>query len=248
MDTQQALLRAILLNPDDDTARLVYADWLQENGHGERAWYIRHQVAAEDVRPPTIDCEREYALAEKHINDWFHLRELSGRKHNRHLNDWHLADYRWPMLRIRPAGYPRGYFGHFCSQLELRRGFIQALHCTFKSYCLCVPFLFDRHPIEHVEIVNLSPGRELVGGRTLPVWCEWSEGLGDWNRGVPAFIFSVMHGARSRSVSVHRNGLNFLAFESDEDARKSLSDACVAYGRSLAGLPPLPGTAAGSPE
>jgi uncharacterized protein (TIGR02996 family) len=30
MDTQQALLRAILLNPADDVARLVYADWLDE--------------------------------------------------------------------------------------------------------------------------------------------------------------------------------------------------------------------------
>jgi len=31
MTTQQALLDTILANPDDDTARLVYADWLDEN-------------------------------------------------------------------------------------------------------------------------------------------------------------------------------------------------------------------------
>ena len=32
MTDREALLAAIHADPDDDTARLVYADWLQENG------------------------------------------------------------------------------------------------------------------------------------------------------------------------------------------------------------------------
>ncbi len=32
MSDGEALLKAILEQPDDDTPRLVYADWLQENG------------------------------------------------------------------------------------------------------------------------------------------------------------------------------------------------------------------------
>lgn len=35
MSDGDALLRAILLRPDDDAARLVYADWLDENGQHE---------------------------------------------------------------------------------------------------------------------------------------------------------------------------------------------------------------------
>jgi uncharacterized protein (TIGR02996 family) len=42
---QQALLRAIHDEPDDDNARLVYADWLADNGRTERGEFIRLQVA-----------------------------------------------------------------------------------------------------------------------------------------------------------------------------------------------------------
>lgn len=35
--TELGLLRAILENPEDDTPRLMYADWLDENGFAERA-------------------------------------------------------------------------------------------------------------------------------------------------------------------------------------------------------------------
>jgi uncharacterized protein (TIGR02996 family) len=38
------LLRAIRANPDDDTPRLIYADWLQENGEDARAEFIRLQI------------------------------------------------------------------------------------------------------------------------------------------------------------------------------------------------------------
>jgi uncharacterized protein (TIGR02996 family) len=55
MNEREALLRAICDNPDEDTPRLVFADWLQENGDEERAEFIRLQceaarLAADDGR------------------------------------------------------------------------------------------------------------------------------------------------------------------------------------------------------
>ena len=47
MSEGDALMRAILDQPDDDTPRLVYADWLDEQGNAEqkaRAEFIRSQV------------------------------------------------------------------------------------------------------------------------------------------------------------------------------------------------------------
>src|SRR5215218_395524 len=38
-----ALYRAILAHPDEDTPRLVYADWLDEHGQPDRAEFIRVQ-------------------------------------------------------------------------------------------------------------------------------------------------------------------------------------------------------------
>ena len=45
MSTEAALLRTIRDTPDDDTARLVYADFVEEEGDADRGEFIRVQVA-----------------------------------------------------------------------------------------------------------------------------------------------------------------------------------------------------------
>jgi uncharacterized protein (TIGR02996 family) len=37
MTSETAFLRDILEHPDDDTPRLIFADWLEDNGDPERA-------------------------------------------------------------------------------------------------------------------------------------------------------------------------------------------------------------------
>ncbi len=51
----ELLLEPILEKPDEDTPRLVYADWLQENGQHKRAEFIR------------VQCE--YAVLHRHFED-----------------------------------------------------------------------------------------------------------------------------------------------------------------------------------
>lgn len=46
-----ALRAGVLANPDDDTLRLVYADWLEENGEPERGQFVRAQVWAARAEP-----------------------------------------------------------------------------------------------------------------------------------------------------------------------------------------------------
>jgi uncharacterized protein (TIGR02996 family) len=46
-----AFLADICANPDDDTPRLVYADWLEDHGDADRAEFVRAQV--ELSQPPT---------------------------------------------------------------------------------------------------------------------------------------------------------------------------------------------------
>ena len=50
-DDQRALWRAIRANPDDDTPRLVYADWLDEHNEPARAEFVRVQCEIERLRP-----------------------------------------------------------------------------------------------------------------------------------------------------------------------------------------------------
>jgi uncharacterized protein (TIGR02996 family) len=73
MSEQDDFLPAVLERPDDDTLRLVYADWLQERGD-PRAEFIRVQVAlarmaADDSQLGTLRA-RERDLLEEHAQDW----------------------------------------------------------------------------------------------------------------------------------------------------------------------------------
>jgi uncharacterized protein (TIGR02996 family) len=59
---QEAFLRSIVAQPDDDTVRLVYADWLEEHDDAEQASFIRSSMELH-VLPP--DDPRRSALAAK---------------------------------------------------------------------------------------------------------------------------------------------------------------------------------------
>jgi uncharacterized protein (TIGR02996 family) len=78
MSDEAALLRAIGAHPDEDTPRLIYADWLDEHGRAERAEYIRVQVARQRKLATGEDdaqlYNREVELYRAHAAEW--LREL----------------------------------------------------------------------------------------------------------------------------------------------------------------------------
>lgn len=58
MTDEQALLQSIIDNPDDDFSRLVFADWLEENGQADRAEFIRVQVAIARGDGDPIKCTK----------------------------------------------------------------------------------------------------------------------------------------------------------------------------------------------
>ncbi|MBA4189924.1 MAG: hypothetical protein C0467_18220 [Planctomycetaceae bacterium] len=72
MSDEDALLAAIIANPDEDTPRLVYADWLDENGQEERAEFIRIQCRM--ARAIELDCSDDKRLGELemegHLENW----------------------------------------------------------------------------------------------------------------------------------------------------------------------------------
>lgn len=74
MSTKAALLRAIRAQPDEDTPRLVYADYLDEESDPARAEFIRVQV--ERARLPEGDParaaleDREHDLLAQHEDAW----------------------------------------------------------------------------------------------------------------------------------------------------------------------------------
>jgi uncharacterized protein (TIGR02996 family) len=71
----EPFLRAICANPADDTVRLAFADWLDENGDPERAEFIRCQIEAERTGNRKGDAHRRaQKLRHSHWRKW--VREL----------------------------------------------------------------------------------------------------------------------------------------------------------------------------
>lgn len=62
---RDAFLYAIVANPDDDTARLVFADWLEEHDEPARAEFIRLQIAN------AVASQREHDLMLSFLDEWF---------------------------------------------------------------------------------------------------------------------------------------------------------------------------------
>lgn len=63
MDRQERiLLDAILDKPNDDLARLIYADYLEENGRDSRARFIRWGVENPDHAPRIMYAERDFLM------------------------------------------------------------------------------------------------------------------------------------------------------------------------------------------
>lgn len=74
MSERAAFISAILDNFDDDTPRLVFADWLQENGDEARAEFIRTQIEAAKLpkaqRDSSESGKRAAQLLKEHEAEW----------------------------------------------------------------------------------------------------------------------------------------------------------------------------------
>jgi uncharacterized protein (TIGR02996 family) len=124
------LLQAVIEHPQDDTVRLVYADWLEENGDQAdqaRAEFIRTQIQAESLD------EDDPRLAA--------LRERARQLERQHRGAW-----------LAGLDSEQTYLAIF------RRGFIDAWQCPSASAFLCSgASLFDREPVTFV-FLRVGPG------------------------------------------------------------------------------------------
>ncbi len=94
MTDREALHRAICANPDEDTPRLVYADWLQENGEAERAAFVRAQIEVARAEPFSPQARAAAAKADE-------LLKKNRKEWGEPVRYW-VEDYR----------FERGFIGH----------------------------------------------------------------------------------------------------------------------------------------
>src|SRR5262245_10554315 len=119
MTEGDALYRAILDAPDDDAPRLVWADWLEENGDPEWAAFIRLQCEQANLDPSDL---REHELGERLIT-------LS-----RNRDKWtaNLGSY------ARNCGFWRGLPDWFELTADQFLGALSDLRQLVPAQCLCL--------------------------------------------------------------------------------------------------------------
>ena len=132
MTEREALMRAVCDNPDDDTPRLVFADWLDENSGSEadraHAEFIRVQI--ESARLP--GGEKKDTLEQ----------------HAKKLLTAHRGAWTAPL-----AEFGDGFFGN---PFEFRRGFVEAVGMDPDTFIESAGELFALAPIREVWFGELE--------------------------------------------------------------------------------------------
>jgi uncharacterized protein (TIGR02996 family) len=243
---REALLQEIIDNPADDAARLIYADWLEENGDVDdqrRAEFIRAQMR--------LDGEE--------CNECFLIRQGGQRTNGGCRCSDEIRKLRWrerELIRTTPRTGEFVAYGYHWSEplyrLELenghnwekafRRGFLSLIWMPMQRWIDHGRAIVQEQPIERVEISD----KDLISSlRTQFCWMlagsqEHSVSTG----ALPREIFCRLR-AGKRFVdredirsgnygsplvdSIYRG--EYRVYVADAEARADLSQACIAWAR-----------------
>lgn len=128
MTEHDALLASILAQPEEDAPRLVYADWLEENGDAERGEFVRIEVELARTPPGTDEAER---------------RRLT--LHNR----------RTQLLKKRSQDWLRPFLPH-AREPEFERGFVRSLAVTAHSFIQYADHWMAVTPLRRVKFLTCT--------------------------------------------------------------------------------------------
>jgi uncharacterized protein (TIGR02996 family) len=208
MNEEDLLLRAVCNDPEDDLARLVYADWLQENGEECRAEYIRSQVAL--------------------------YRKYEKVPHHRRVKEGYYNNLVWGLDRSwRGFDRPKGYT---IKDEYWERGFLWEVRWDwdyFWSDQERIKQVFSRHPIRRLWIVDKEAGPILGIPNGV---CFRIEDRPALSIELTSEMAKWMPTGRTVKLGPPGGDRGFVVFSNAPYGAFALSVATVRYGRALAGL------------
>jgi uncharacterized protein (TIGR02996 family) len=201
--THAGFLAAILAEPERDDVRLIYADWLEDNGDPDRAEFIRVQcritavdAALEDTgdcnQPDCPGCVERRALRRRE-RELLELSEGGAR--------WLPED--WPLWPVPPGRW----------DVAFHRGFVAEVTLPCAEWLRHGRELVRAAPLERVALADVP---------VYPVDGERQRAYLNRER-VPAEIWPLLD---ARSF-----GANWKRFPSHVAALESLSRACLKWAR-----------------
>jgi uncharacterized protein (TIGR02996 family) len=169
MSDRDALHAAICANPDDDTPRLVFADWLDEHGEAKRAAFIRASI--EEFRQTSADTSAS-AMNEffsEHIRracillDWSDVDPEMEKLHAAIIATWNVLSL--PTIKSEKLPQFNGM-----KYESISRGFFNGIHITNPAeFMKHRKTLFRTSPITSLrfERLGLEEARGLIRGGDL---------------------------------------------------------------------------------
>lgn len=225
---ESALVRQILTRPADDTPRLVYADWLDEHDQADRAEFIRMSVEANRSTAP---CYHDLTRPPGCPTCALHIRA------DALAREWTDGEINWERWAGLPSigwachnltGEPRTKLLRTANGFRFRRGFVDEIRLPLSAFPEHARDMFAAHPITTVVLSDRAPEEAGAG------WSWFTEGFADDPATLPPELFHRLGGDFDVSMLGQR-----VTYPTRDAALSTLPAACVAYGRELAGLPPL---------
>lgn len=157
-----SLLAAILASPDEDTPRLMYADWLQEHGEDERAEFIRVQCDKATWRvcpygpschsPAAFcpECARRNAVCAREHDLWNTVRPTG----------WVIRDP-FPLEMAVHCIPPESHAKALTRSIPVavyERGLIGRVTCTAADWLAHADAVLAAHPVRRVTLTRVSGG------------------------------------------------------------------------------------------
>lgn len=215
--TGDVLLRDILENPRDDGLRLIYADWLEDNGMSQRAEYIRNQVALCDDKSQVDGVNLAGGpLTPLLLRVFYHSGIAEGYKLTDFSGDLITVGVPGTTVTFRPA-VREGF------SLECGRGFVSGVTMKSADFMKYAGDIFSEQPIERVILTDKSSLDNVTWSTYGFVGLPYA-----WQ--LPPEIYNLLP-VKRWSRSLYETEAKRGAF-----MKRSLSVACVRYGRIKAGL------------
>ncbi len=231
----ESFLQDISAHPEDDTPRLIYADWLEDNGDAQRAEFIRVQVELAQSEPCVLPEWAESSAP----TDCPHCTLV---RRERELLDenqlaWDVIDPSGLWAVFNPTG--QSFTGMAPWSWEYRRGFVHKVWCTLPAWLDHGPKIVALHPVEVVVATDRKARHETSAHTPVGhMWCwySWFQDEEMDDEDLPEYLWKLLSGAM-HSEPVPPGYLWWKRYSDAQQADKALSDALLVWAKS----PPCPG-------
>jgi uncharacterized protein (TIGR02996 family) len=169
-----AFLNAIVAEPDEDTPRLVAADFLDENGNPDRAAFIRVQIAL--ARLEAFAVNRSPEAEELHEVTQLEVDAL-GKKERAFLGPFSVYPHLWAaedcpeLVRAVPSARTSsplaGFHVEGVERLHWHRGFVERVDCPAVEWLRQGTAVRKRNPVRGVVLLACH----------MPTRSDWYAGL-----------------------------------------------------------------------